>query len=96
MTVLLIGCGKTKLPHPAPARDLYTGPLFKARRAFAERSGLPWLVFSALHGFVEPDRVLHPYDWRMEQRGKAEREAFGRRCMNALLDKLRNLNKPTQ
>lgn len=28
-TIGLIGCGKPKLPHPAPARDLYLSRLFR-------------------------------------------------------------------
>ena len=60
--LLLIGCGKTKASTPQPARDLYTGPLFRARRAFAERSGHPWLIVSGLHGTLAPDELVAPYD----------------------------------
>ena len=64
-TRLVIGCGASKGAEPAPARALYTGPLFRAAAAHAERSGRPWSIFSARHGLVAPDRVLRPYEQRL-------------------------------
>jgi len=59
----VIACGGRKLPHPAPARELYTGPLFRAARAWAEQSpGGRWFILSAHHGLVHPDTVVEPYD----------------------------------
>lgn len=63
---ILIGCGKTKLTRPAPARDLYVGSLFKARRQYAEGTGHPWGILSALHGLVMPTDWLEPYDRELE------------------------------
>lgn len=60
--VILVGCGARKLDRAAEARDLYTGPLFKKARRYAEEQRCPWFVLSAKHGLVEPGRVLHPYD----------------------------------
>lgn len=60
--VVLIGCGATKLDHAAPAKDLYVGNLFRARRAYAEATGAPWAILSARHGLVLPDTVIEPYD----------------------------------
>lgn len=65
MDFIIVGCGKTKAPTPCPARELYTGCLFRAARAHAETSGRPWLILSALWGLIEPDRVLEPYDCRL-------------------------------
>jgi len=66
--VVLIGCVKGKLDRPAPARDLYISDLFALRRRYAEASGHPWGVLSALHGVLDPDRVIAPYDWTIAQR----------------------------
>lgn len=41
MRILLIGCGQRKRPGIHPAQDLYIGPLFMARRRFAEASDEP-------------------------------------------------------
>lgn len=67
-THLLIGCGARKLDHAAPARDLYTGPLFRAARTYAEASGLPWAILSARYGLVMPEQVIEPYDYRLVHR----------------------------
>lgn len=40
--LLLLGCVKSKHNRPAPARDLYTSPLFMHRRRYAEAVGRPW------------------------------------------------------
>jgi len=66
----LVGCGKSKLTHPAPAKDLYTGQLFKLARAYAERFCDGWGVLSAKHHFVLPDEVLAPYDLTLKQLDK--------------------------
>lgn len=63
--VILVGCGAKKLACAAPARDLYIGSLFTDARCYAESSGLPWGVISALHGFLLPDQVVEPYDYRL-------------------------------
>lgn len=77
-TYTLIGCGSAKLLHPAPARDLYTGSLFRAARGHAEATGRPWAIASALHGVLLPDTVIEPYDVRLPTR-EAERDAWGER-----------------
>lgn len=62
MTVVLIGCTKEKLDREAPARELYQGRLFTASVAYAEAIGARWFVLSALHGLVDPDQLIAPYD----------------------------------
>jgi hypothetical protein len=62
--IYLIGCGASKLPHAAPARELYTGDLFKKALAYAlsvaEESEV--FVFSAKHGFLTLDQEIEPYN----------------------------------
>lgn len=61
-TALLLGCVATKRASRAPAKDLYCSPLWVRRRSYAESSCRPWFILSALHGLVEPDRPLDPYN----------------------------------
>ena len=61
-TVVLVGCGKAKVKHAAPAKDLYTGALFRKARAWAERVGDEWGILSAKHFLVMPNQVIEPYD----------------------------------
>ena len=58
----LVGCGAKKLDHAAPARDLYTGSLFRKAAAHAEATCDRWYVLSAKHGLIHPDDVIEPYD----------------------------------
>lgn len=64
-----MSCGKAKLDRPAPACELYTGNLFQGTRRHVEAAGYDrWFILSALHGLVEPDTVLEPYDVRLPKR----------------------------
>ena len=63
-TIVLAGCVKTQHMDARQARDLYCSQLWRERRAYAERSRLPWLVLSAGHGLIDPLEVIAPYDAR--------------------------------
>lgn len=68
--VVVIPCGGAKLDHAAPAGQLYTGSYHRACRAAADALGARRvLILSALHGLVELDAVLAPYELRMGQPG---------------------------
>jgi hypothetical protein len=53
MKVVLVACGKSKRPEACPARELYTGTLFRKARAWAERHGDAWAILSARHGWIK-------------------------------------------
>jgi hypothetical protein len=71
----VIPCSAGKLGRPAPARDLYTGPMFRHTLAAAQASAAAGtrpariLILSALHGLVGLDTVLAPYDCKIGQPG---------------------------
>lgn len=67
ITIAIVGCGKSKRTTAAPAKDLYTGPLFRAARAYAEECD-EWRIISAKYGIVAPDTVIAPYDQRLTKR----------------------------
>lgn len=75
--LIIVGCGKTKLAKPAAARDLYTGILFRAARAYAETFGDHWCIASAKHGLVDPDTILEPYDLAMADLDKDRVQQWG-------------------
>lgn len=81
MIVALVGCGKTKLdaisiPGGAPAKDLYTGGLFKKARAFAEKHAGQWFILSARFGLVKPTAVLPWYNTACSDLSRSERAAW--------------------
>lgn len=75
--IVLVGCVKTKLHRPAPARELYTSSLFRKARCYAESTGNTWFVLSAEHGLVSPDTVLQPYNLQLSETSREYRRAWG-------------------
>lgn len=75
MITYVVPCGAGKATLPAPARDLYTGSMFRHVFANAERCArldeeygrgpARVLILSAKHGLIEPDAVVAPYDLKM-------------------------------
>jgi hypothetical protein len=67
--VAIIGCGKSKLDHAAPARDLYTGSLFRAALAHAEATADLVLIASAKHGLLRTSEPIEPYEQKLRRGG---------------------------
>jgi hypothetical protein len=63
-SIALVSCVKSKLPHPATARSLYTSAWFHKARDLVEASGARWFVLSSRYGLVAPETEialqLHP------------------------------------
>lgn len=87
ITFVLISCSKSKLATEAPARELYTGQLFKKAVVWAERHRYPWFIISALHGLVTPDQTLQPYNFTIKELRKREREGWAYRAIGCQLSK---------
>ena len=95
---ILTGCGKTKATTPQPARELYTSPLCRARRRYAEHQLASWesddllditgqwFILSAKFGLVDPDRELPPYEQQLRHHCPADRAAWYLHCAQLLLD----------
>ncbi len=72
--IVLVGCVKTKRRVRSLAKDLYSSPLWRYRRAYAECLGVPWYILSALHGLLDPDRRIDAYELALtDLRAKARR-----------------------
>ena len=82
--IVLVGCVKSKLDRPAPAQDLYTSPLFRKERSYAEATGASWFVLSAEHGLVAPTTILQPYDLRLSNTPRDYRRTWGTRVVEQL------------
>lgn len=82
--LLVVACAAAKREHPAPAAELYRSSHFafmlSAARSEAEETtrvcGQPASVaiLSALHGLLNPDTVVAPYDLKMGQPGACSPE----------------------
>jgi hypothetical protein len=88
MRVALVSCVKSKLDHPAPARDLYTSALFRALRGYAETHADAWFILSAEHGLVDPHEVLAPYERTLNRMGKSQRQEWATRVKAELASRV--------
>jgi Family of unknown function (DUF6884) len=86
--VILVGCVKLKQERRTRAKDLYQSPLWLRRRRYAETSGSPWLILSAKHGLIDPERRIAPYDLALGQLSARERRAWGESVVRQLEDRL--------
>ena len=75
--IALIACSASKRETSAPARELYTGALFRAAVLYAESRHLPWFVLSAKHWVVRPNQIIYPYDVAL---GKLRLQPGNERC----------------
>ena len=87
----LVGCVKEKRSTPAVAKDLYTSPLFIGRRRAVERSCDQWFVLSALHGLVDPDQLVEPYDVTLNSMGRDARRDWAAGVIQSLGRRLGSL-----
>lgn len=61
--VVICQCTDSKRSTPATAKRLYDeSDYFQKQRAYAEAVSDRWFIQSALHGLVEPDTMLEPYN----------------------------------
>src|SRR5687767_6111885 len=79
MRVALVSCVKSKLDRTAPAKDLYTSPLFRALRNYAERHSDRWYILSAEHGLLDPERVIEPYERTVNSMSMLARQEWAHR-----------------
>lgn len=83
--LVLVSCVKSKLPHKAPARSLYTSAWFQKARDIVEASGARWFVLSSFYGLVAPEAEIAPYDYTLNTLGVSERRAWANKVLAKLL-----------
>lgn len=76
---MIVPCGGVKVDHATTARDLYTGSAFREVLAAAinEVGEGNVLILSALHGLLDLDEVVDPYDVKMGQADAIDRRDGG-------------------
>ena len=85
--LILVGCVKSKRPvrvAGVPAADLYDSPLWRCRRAYAERAGVTWFILSAEHGLLAPETAICWYDTSLADLPLAERRHWSGRVLDDL------------
>ncbi len=68
-SLIVISCGKAKVwdrdpdRRSVPARDAYTGSLFRLCRRYAEsQAPEAWVILSAKYGLLRPNELIDDYD----------------------------------
>lgn len=89
MRIILVSCGKKKAASPVAAKDLYTSPSFANRRLIAQTEGDRWFILSGLHGLVDPEAIIEPYEKDLNEARKPERRAWAELVISQLVEALR-------
>lgn len=85
--VVLIQCAKGKQRHKAPARDLYTSPLFRGSLRYAESLNPDAIyILSAKHGLLDTDTVVSPYDETLRAMPTDKRRTWTERVLAELTE----------
>jgi hypothetical protein len=71
---VVLGCGDKKRQGWHRAVDLYVGPLYLSRLAYAQALGGPHAILSGLYGLIDPERRVPAYDFALTERVGSERE----------------------
>jgi len=88
-TIVLVACSKRKAPVPCKAKDMYQSIWFKLARAYAEEHGDRWYILSAMHGLLEPDDLIHPYNKNLAEMTTAARMEWAEAVYIQLARKIR-------
>lgn len=84
MIIALVACGKQKLAHKAPARELYTGTLFRLSYEYATQHADQVFILSAKHGLVHPNTELEPYNETLNGKSKHEQKKWAYAVLQSL------------
>lgn len=64
--LLVISCSKGKLENSAPAKNLYTGQLFKALAKLATQNQWDLRILSGKLGLIAPNDIIEPYNQKLQ------------------------------
>ena len=83
--VLVInGCSQGKQSQPAPAREFYTGQLFRMMRKFSELHEFEQRIVSGKYGLLTMDDLVDPYDLKIST--KADIKRVQDKCLYRLVE----------
>lgn len=87
-TIVLLSCVKKKKNYRCEARELYDSTLFKYSLQYAEKL-CPDRIFilSALHGVLELDKFIEPYNVTLKNMRTAEKREWAQKVIQQLQEK---------
>lgn len=67
--LFLAGCSKSKLDHPAIARELFTGQLFRMILKLVKKLEIDMKIISGKHEILDLNQLIEPYDLKIITKG---------------------------
>lgn len=87
-TIVLLSCVSKKKSYATRAEDLYESTLFKYALKYAKMQNPDKIyILSALHGLVELDQILKPYNVTLNKIKTAERKIWSQKVIGQMKDK---------
>ncbi|SKC68792.1 DUF6884 domain-containing protein [Maledivibacter halophilus] len=87
-TIVLISCVSKKKEVESEARELYQSTLFKLALKYAEKIKPDKIfILSALHGVVELEQVIRPYNVTLNNMSEKDRKTWSEKVINQLKNK---------
>jgi len=84
-TLVLVGCADGKRDDKTYAWDLYEGDYFAKKMTVGMLAGTP-AVLSAEHGYLPVTKRIEPYDLRLSDLSKDERDEWGMEVVDSIPD----------
>lgn len=95
----IIACSKTKVRGArlkgVPAKELYTGALFKLAARYVQRECDRWAIVSAKYGLVQPNTVIKSYEKTLHGMSAKDHVAWCRMVRRQVFDMYRPDITPT-
>ena len=74
--VALVACSKIKVGDQVAVQDLYSSPLFRMSRRYAEANAHNWFILSAEHGLLDPKTMVRRYDTTLNSMSAMDRRTW--------------------
>jgi hypothetical protein len=84
-TTVLVSCVGKKTSTPQKAKDLYQSSWFIKARKWAENNGDRWFILSALHGLIDPEKIIEPYEKTLNKIPTTERAEWSANIHNTIV-----------
>ena len=91
--IALISCTSKKHNKKTKAKDLYTSPLFKGSKNYAEVCADNYYILSAKHGILRPDEKIKPYNESLYVMPKKNRSKWASNVTKELISILDSNDK---
>lgn len=88
--MIIIGCSEKKEQKRSRAKDLYISERFILSRKICDEHTDRWLILSAKHGLLEPDKQVDPYDLAIDDLSNESKTNW----IDAVSNKIRERSSP--